>query len=118
VLQRQTARGSKNYLIKVETHIEGSSIFLYISRETEPWPLKLRNDTNLKFTFQQAVSVPLDGDLFPDRFSRTMRHRRRTVMHGILLPIAQPTIHGTIPPPKTSGYGWLQTMCPCQRHLT
>lgn len=30
---------------------------MYISRETEPWPIKLRNNTNLNFTFQQAVSL-------------------------------------------------------------
>ena len=56
VLQRQTGRGAKVYLMKGETHIQGSSIFLYISRETEPWPLRLRNDTNLNITYQQAVS--------------------------------------------------------------
>ena len=55
-LQRQTARGPKTYLMRVEVHIEGSSIFLYISRETDPWPLKLQNDTNMHLRFQQAVS--------------------------------------------------------------
>lgn len=56
-LERQTPRGKRTYLIRVETHIEGSSIFLYISRETEPWPLKIRNETKLKLAFQQAVSL-------------------------------------------------------------
>ena len=56
-LQRQSTRGPKSYLMRVETHIQGSSIFLFISRETEPWPLRLKNDTNLTFTFQQVVSL-------------------------------------------------------------
>ena len=58
VLERQSTRGSKIYLLRVETHIQGSSIFLYISRETEPWPLKVRNSTDLEFPFQQIVSPP------------------------------------------------------------
>jgi vacuolar protein sorting-associated protein 13A/C len=45
--------------MRVETHIEGSSIFLYVTREGDPWPLKLRNDTGINFTFQQAVSEGL-----------------------------------------------------------
>lgn len=43
--------------MRVETHIEGSSIFLYISRETDPWPIRIKNDTNMHFEFQQAVSA-------------------------------------------------------------
>lgn len=49
----------KTYLMRVETHIQGSSIFIYISRETEPWPLRLQNDTNLNLTFEQ---VDKDGE--------------------------------------------------------
>ena len=56
-LDRETSRGSRNYLIRIETHIEGSTIFLYISRETEPWPLRLENETGIRFTFQQTVSL-------------------------------------------------------------
>lgn len=51
---RQTSRGPREYLSRVEIHIEGSSIFLYVSRETEPWPLKIRNDTSLDLRFQQT----------------------------------------------------------------
>ncbi|ORX35977.1 putative late endosome to vacuole transport-related protein [Kockovaella imperatae] len=53
-LDRDSSRGQKTYLMRVETHIQGSTVFLYISRETEPWPLKLKNETNLRFTFQQT----------------------------------------------------------------
>ena len=56
-LQRMTTNhGERTYLMRVEAHIQGSSIFTYISRETEPWPLKIRNDTNLKLSYQQVVS--------------------------------------------------------------
>ncbi|KAL7419546.1 Vacuolar protein sorting-associated protein 13 [Cryptotrichosporon argae] len=54
-LERTTSSGQKKtYLMRVETHLEGSSIFLFVSRETEPWPLRLRNDTDVPFTFQQT----------------------------------------------------------------
>ncbi|WWD17860.1 hypothetical protein CI109_102304 [Kwoniella shandongensis] len=53
-LQRQSSRGTKTYLIRVETHIEGSSIFIYVSRDTDTWPLKLRNDTGLSLKYQQT----------------------------------------------------------------
>lgn len=56
-LQRLTTNhGERTYLMRVEAHIQGSSLFTYISRETEPWPLKIRNATNLKLTYQQVVS--------------------------------------------------------------
>lgn len=55
-LQRETRTGTKQYLMRVQTHIEGSSIFIFVSRETEPWPIKLRNDTAVPFKFKQAVS--------------------------------------------------------------
>ncbi|WVR05901.1 hypothetical protein IAU60_002927 [Kwoniella sp. DSM 27419] len=54
VLHRQTHRGPKQYLIRVDTHIEGSSIFTYISRDTDSWPLKVRNETGLSMLFQQT----------------------------------------------------------------
>lgn len=53
-----TSHGDKTYLMRIEAHIQGSSIFTYISRETEPWPLKIRNETNLKLTYQQTVRLP------------------------------------------------------------
>ncbi|KAK8865949.1 hypothetical protein IAR55_001098 [Kwoniella newhampshirensis] len=53
-LQRQSSRGIKAYLIRIETHIEGSSIFIFVSRDTDTWPLRLRNDTGLSLKFQQT----------------------------------------------------------------
>lgn len=58
-LQRQTARGQKTYLLRVDTHLEGSSVFIYVSRDTDQWPLRLRNDTGISLKFQQVVSQPL-----------------------------------------------------------
>jgi len=45
---------SRPRLLRIETHIEGSSIFIYISKETGPWPLRFQNDTGLALTFQQV----------------------------------------------------------------
>jgi vacuolar protein sorting-associated protein 13A/C len=57
ILNRQTtSHGEKQYLMRVEAHIQGSSIWTYISRELDPWPIKIRNDTNLKLSYQQVVS--------------------------------------------------------------
>ncbi|WVQ62160.1 uncharacterized protein L199_000298 [Kwoniella botswanensis] len=53
-LQRLTNRGQKTYLLRVDTHLEGSSIFIYVSRDTDQWPLRLRNDTGLSLKFQQV----------------------------------------------------------------
>ena len=43
--------------MRVEAHIQGSSIWTYISRETEPWPLRIRNETELNLKYQQVVSI-------------------------------------------------------------
>lgn len=49
--------------MRIEAHIQGSSIFTYIARETDPWPLRIRNETNLKLTYQQTVCQ--DCAVFP-----------------------------------------------------
>lgn len=61
-LTRQSSRGPKTYLMRVETHIEGSSIFMIISRETDPYPIKLRNTTSLPFKFKQRYNPDDGGD--------------------------------------------------------
>lgn len=97
-LQRMTANhGERTYLMRVEAHIQGSSIFVYISRETEPWPLKIRNETSLKLGYQQVVSggvreLSLNG--------RTTTHRNFRCVRSD--PRAKPTTRGTIPRPGTS----------------
>ncbi len=37
---------------------------MYVTRETEPWPLKIKNETKLKLAFQQAVSPSLSATVF------------------------------------------------------
>ncbi|KAL1410608.1 Vacuolar protein sorting-associated protein 13 [Vanrija albida] len=61
-MERQTSRGPRTYLMRVETHLDGSSVFIFISRETEPWPIKLRNETNIPFKFKQMQSPEDGGD--------------------------------------------------------
>lgn len=53
-LSRQGRNGPKTYLARIETHMEGSSLFVYLQLETDPWPIKLRNDTEMPFMFKQA----------------------------------------------------------------
>ncbi|ORY32314.1 hypothetical protein BCR39DRAFT_523905, partial [Naematelia encephala] len=64
-VRRQTSRGPKTYLIRIETHLEGSSIFLFIARETDHWPIRIQNDTHLNFTFSQAEDEVERSDSTP-----------------------------------------------------
>lgn len=68
-LTRQTSRGTKTYLVRVETHMEGSCLFLFMQREKDPWPIKLRNDTELPFMFKQAQHPEdhTDASVFVER---------------------------------------------------
>lgn len=61
-LTRETSRGERQYLVRNETHMEGSSLFLYLSREKDPWPIKLRNDTEITFKFKQSRGPEDTGD--------------------------------------------------------
>ena len=71
VLHRQASDGIRKYLVRIETHIQGSSIFLYVTREKEPWPMKIRNETSLPLTFRQVVSmVSHESDLHADGAGR------------------------------------------------
>jgi vacuolar protein sorting-associated protein 13A/C len=63
VLHRQASDGPRKYLVRVETHIQGASLFVYISREKEPWPIRIRNDTALPLSFQQTVNLPVSSVL-------------------------------------------------------
>nr|ODO02780.1 vacuolar protein sorting-associated protein vps13 [Cryptococcus depauperatus CBS 7855] len=60
LLKRHSNNEVKTYLMRVETHIEGSSIFLFISREKDDaWPLRIHNDTDLSLVFQQIDKDPV-----------------------------------------------------------
>ncbi|CAK9783702.1 putative late endosome to vacuole transport-related protein [Cutaneotrichosporon oleaginosum] len=68
-LTRQGRNGPKTYLARIMTHMEGSSLFLYMQREMDPWPIKLRNDTELPFMFKQAQHPEdnTDASVFVER---------------------------------------------------
>jgi vacuolar protein sorting-associated protein 13A/C len=51
-----TSESRKEKLFRVDTQIEGSTIFLFVNEETGRWPLQIRNETALGFQFQQTVS--------------------------------------------------------------
>lgn len=68
-LTRQTSRGTKTYLARIETHMEGSCLFLFMQGEKDPWPIRLRNDTDLPFMFKQAQQPEdaADSKVFVER---------------------------------------------------
>lgn len=86
-LLRDTSRGEKEYLVRNETHMEGSSLFLMLSREKDPWPIKLRNDTEIKFTFKQARGPEDGGD--PNAFVERELKPHETVEYTWDWPTAQ-----------------------------
>lgn len=61
VVLRQPGPNGKVTLIKVDTRLEGASIFLFFSEETSAWPLKLRNETNFRFKFCQTEDKSSSG---------------------------------------------------------
>lgn len=52
VLVRQVEGPPK--LIKVDTRLDGATVFLYFSEETGRWPLRLKNETGFTFKFCQT----------------------------------------------------------------
>jgi vacuolar protein sorting-associated protein 13A/C len=48
---------SKLQLVRVEVIIEGPSIFVHLSEETDPWPFKIQNETDEEFLFCQTVRL-------------------------------------------------------------
>ena len=54
--------GQRQRLIRVETLLENSTIFLHLSFETKNWPFSMRNESDTEFTFYQAnPNVDEDG---------------------------------------------------------
>lgn len=45
-------------LVRVEVIIEGPIIFVQFSKETEPWPFRIQNETDMELDFCQTVSPP------------------------------------------------------------
>ncbi|GKT49685.1 vacuolar protein sorting-associated protein 13C [Colletotrichum spaethianum] len=58
--------GQRQRLIRVETLMEGATIFLHLSLETKNWPYQMRNESDTEFTFYQA-NPSLDDDGVEDR---------------------------------------------------
>ena len=57
-LDRPAREGRKAHreLVRVEVNIEGPIIFIQFSKETEPWPFRIQNDTDFELDFCQTVS--------------------------------------------------------------
>lgn len=78
-----SATGTRS-LLKVDTRLEGSSIFLFVAEETGRWPLRIRNETNNTFSFQQTVSIGKEhAQKSPNDIINSRRTEIRTVLHRI-----------------------------------
>lgn len=56
-LNRTNGQKSQKELVRVEVVIEGPVIFIQFSKETEPWPFRIQNETDTEIAFCQSVSV-------------------------------------------------------------
>lgn len=54
-VQDPSSDSRREKLFRIDTLIEGSSIFLFVAEETGRWPLQIRNETAFAFQFQQMV---------------------------------------------------------------
>ena len=51
--------GSKQ-LLRIDIRLEGATVFLFIAEEEGTWPLRIRNETDFPFSFEQTVSsIPM-----------------------------------------------------------
>ncbi|KAH8647289.1 vacuolar protein sorting-associated protein 13 [Xylariales sp. PMI_506] len=67
--------GQRQRLIRLETLMEGATIFLHISIETKAWPFSMRNESDTEFTFYQA-NPNVDEEEVEDRSGwRPVRYR-------------------------------------------
>jgi vacuolar protein sorting-associated protein 13A/C len=51
-----TERGASKQLLRIDIRLEGSTVFLFVAEEEGTWPLRIRNETDFPFTFEQTVS--------------------------------------------------------------
>lgn len=58
--------GQRQRLVRVETMLEFSTIFVHMSIETKNWPFSMRNESDTEFTFYQA-NPNVDEDGVEDR---------------------------------------------------
>ena len=43
-------------LLRIDIRLEGSTVFLFVAEEESAWPLRVRNETDFAFSFEQTVS--------------------------------------------------------------
>lgn len=61
-------------LVKVDVAIEGATIFIAFSLETDHWPFRIENDSDMSFSFCQSVRatynlrIPASRQLHVGRF--------------------------------------------------
>lgn len=53
------AASDEQHLVNTDIKIEGSTIFVYLSRAADGWPFKIENRSSYRFTFTQTVSKSL-----------------------------------------------------------
>lgn len=61
VVLREPGPDGKITLIRVDTRLEGATVFLFFSEEKSAWPLRLRNETNFRFKFCQTEDKTSSG---------------------------------------------------------
>ena len=49
--------GQQVRLMRADIKLEGPTIFVYLDEATEGWPFRIENDSDLRFTIYQTVSV-------------------------------------------------------------
>ena len=49
-------RGGTALLLRIDIRLEGSTVFLFVAEEESAWPLRVRNETDFPFSFEQTVS--------------------------------------------------------------
>ncbi len=112
-VQDPTSESRREKLFRVDTQIEGSSIFLFVAEETGRWPLQIRNETDFAFRFQQTVCLNV---LAVNRGSlMIVRDLRRISTHRVSPKIEpstrydhgrRPSMHGIRRPPQANACGW------------
>ncbi|PHH61768.1 hypothetical protein CDD81_7979 [Ophiocordyceps australis] len=69
-------------LVRVETLMEESTIFLHLSMESNNWPFSMRNESDVEFTFWQANPTLDEADVEDYSGWKPIRYRlpRRSIM--------------------------------------
>ena len=90
----------------MEPHLLDPSMFVYLSRETEPWPLKLRNDTILPLKFYQVVCIDSTQSYGSDD---SPNPKAKSKLSTICHPNHPLTIPGMSPSQVAKSFNWSVT---------